>query len=66
MTWGRVNNPHEVVHIDQELEVYIISVDKDKEKIALGLKQKIAQPVGQTSPTSTRSAAGTRAKSSTS
>src|ERR1700722_4966473 len=44
MSWGRVNNPHEVVRIDQELEVYIISVDKDKEKIALGLKQKSASP----------------------
>jgi small subunit ribosomal protein S1 len=44
MTWGRINNPHEVVHIDQQLEVYIISVDKDKEKIALGLKQKTASP----------------------
>src|ERR1700737_2645296 len=44
MSWGRVSNPHEVVHIDQKLEVYIISVDKDKEKIALGLKQKSASP----------------------
>lgn len=44
MSWGRVSNPHEVVHIDQELEVYIISVDKDKEKIALGLKQKSPSP----------------------
>jgi small subunit ribosomal protein S1 len=44
MSWGRVSNPHEVVHIDQPLEVYIISVDKDKEKIALGLKQKSPSP----------------------
>ena len=44
MSWGRVNNPHEVVQIDQELEVYIITVDKDKEKIALGLKQKSPSP----------------------
>ena len=44
MSWGRVSNPHEVVRIDQELEVYIISVDKDKEKIALGLKQKSPSP----------------------
>ena len=66
MSWGRVNNPHEVVKIDQELEVYIISVDKDKEKIALGLKQKSAEPLGRTSRRSIRSTAGTRAKSSTS
>jgi small subunit ribosomal protein S1 len=44
MSWGRVSNPHEVVHIDQELEVFIISVDRDKEKIALGLKQKTPSP----------------------
>jgi small subunit ribosomal protein S1 len=44
MSWGRVNNPHEVVKIDQELEVYILSVDKDKEKIALSLKHKQPSP----------------------
>lgn len=44
MSWGRVSNPHEVVHIDQELEVYIIKVEHDKEKIALGLKQKSPSP----------------------
>src|SRR5947207_8128938 len=44
MSWGRVANPHEMVHIDQQIEVYIISVDKDKEKIALGLKQKSRSP----------------------
>jgi small subunit ribosomal protein S1 len=44
MSWGRVQHPSDVVHIDQELEVYIISVDKEKEKIALGLKQKSPSP----------------------
>jgi small subunit ribosomal protein S1 len=44
MSWGRINNPHEMVKIDQELEVYIINVDKDREKIALGLKQKSKSP----------------------
>jgi small subunit ribosomal protein S1 len=44
MSWGRVNNPHEVVHIDQQLEVYILQVDKDKEKIALSLKHKTPSP----------------------
>jgi small subunit ribosomal protein S1 len=44
MSWGRVSNPHEVVHIDQQLEVFIIKVERDKEKIALGLKQKTASP----------------------
>jgi small subunit ribosomal protein S1 len=44
MTWGRISNPHEIVRIDQPIEVYIISVDRDREKIALGLKQKSASP----------------------
>jgi small subunit ribosomal protein S1 len=44
MSWGRITNPHDMVKIDQELEVFIITVDRDKEKIALGLKQKSASP----------------------
>lgn len=44
MSWGRVSNPNEVVHIDQPLEVYILTVDKDKEKIALSLKHKSPSP----------------------
>jgi small subunit ribosomal protein S1 len=44
MAWNRVTNPNDVVHINQELEVYIIKVDKEKEKIALGLKQKTPSP----------------------
>jgi small subunit ribosomal protein S1 len=44
MSWGRINNPHEVVKIDQDLEVYILTVDKEKEKIALSLKHKSPSP----------------------
>jgi small subunit ribosomal protein S1 len=44
MSWGRITNPHDVVKIDQELEVYILSVDKEKEKIALSLKHKQPSP----------------------
>jgi len=44
MSWGRVQHPSDVVSIDQELEVYIINVDKEKERIAIGLKQKSASP----------------------
>jgi small subunit ribosomal protein S1 len=44
MSWGRISNPHEVVHIDQQIEVYILNVDKDREKIALSLKHKTASP----------------------
>ncbi len=44
MSWGRIGHPTEMVHIDQELEVQILNVDREKEKIALGLKQKSASP----------------------
>src|SRR5262249_26289191 len=44
MSWGRINHPSELLKIDQELEVKVLSIDKDKEKIALGLKQKDASP----------------------
>lgn len=44
MSWGRINHPTEMVKIDQEVEVMILHVDRDKEKIALGLKQKEASP----------------------
>lgn len=44
MSWGRITNPHDMVRIDQELEVYILQVDKEREKIALSLKHKTASP----------------------
>jgi small subunit ribosomal protein S1 len=44
MSWGRIGHPSEMVAIDQEIEVQILHVDREKEKIALGLKQKTASP----------------------
>ncbi|MCS6975418.1 MAG: 30S ribosomal protein S1 [Gemmatales bacterium] len=44
MSWGRVAHPSDVVSIDQEIEVYVISVDREKERIAVGLKQKTPSP----------------------
>ena len=44
MSWGRINHPSDVVKIDQEIEVKILNVDREKEKIALGLKQKTPSP----------------------
>jgi small subunit ribosomal protein S1 len=44
MSWGRVNHPSEMVKIDDELEVLILHIDYEKEKIALGLKQKQTSP----------------------
>jgi small subunit ribosomal protein S1 len=44
MSWGRINHPSEMVKIDDELEVVVLHIDYEKEKIALGLKQKSASP----------------------
>jgi small subunit ribosomal protein S1 len=44
MAWHRVSDPREVVQIDQEIEVFVIRVDKEKERMALGLKQKTPSP----------------------
>src|ERR687892_236635 len=44
MSWGRIGHPSELVSIDQEIEVQILHIDREKEKIALGLKQKSASP----------------------
>jgi small subunit ribosomal protein S1 len=44
MSWGRINHPSEMVKIDDNIEVMILHIDYEKEKIALGLKQKSASP----------------------
>jgi len=44
MSWGRINHPSEMVQLDQEIEVKVLRVDFDRERIALGLKQKSASP----------------------
>jgi len=44
MSWGRINHPSEVLKIDQEIEVKVLKVDKEKERISLGLKQKQESP----------------------
>ncbi|MFW6171765.1 MAG: 30S ribosomal protein S1 [Planctomycetota bacterium] len=44
MSWERIGHPSEMVSIDQEIEVVILNIDREKQKIALGLKQKQANP----------------------
>ncbi|MCA9278594.1 MAG: 30S ribosomal protein S1 [Phycisphaeraceae bacterium] len=44
MSWSRVSHPSEIVKIDDVIEVKVLSIDMDREKIALGLKQKDASP----------------------
>jgi small subunit ribosomal protein S1 len=57
MSWGRISHPSEMVKIEDELEVMVLHIDYEKEKIALGLKQKSASPwekVPATYPVGTR------------
>ena len=44
LSWGRVSDPHEVVELDQKLNVVIIDFDDEKKRIALGLKQLTPHP----------------------
>lgn len=42
--WGRIHNPAEVVKVGDEIEVYVISFDKDAKRISLGYKDPEADP----------------------
>ncbi len=44
MTWKRIKHPSEMVHLGEELEVMILHVDKEKGRVALGMKQKESNP----------------------
>ena len=44
LSWGRVNNPEEIVALDQKINVVILDFDEQKKRIALGLKQLTAHP----------------------
>lgn len=44
MTWKRIKHPSEMVHLGEKLEVAILGIDKDKGRVALGLKQKGMNP----------------------
>jgi small subunit ribosomal protein S1 len=47
MSWERIGHPSEMVAIDQEIEVMVLHIDREKKKIALGLKQKGNNPWDQ-------------------
>jgi small subunit ribosomal protein S1 len=57
MSWGRISHPSELVHIGQELEVKILDIDWERERISLGLKQLQPYPwkdVAERYPVGTR------------
>ena len=44
MSWGRVKHPSEVLKVGQEIDVMVLDVDRDRERISLGLKQTTENP----------------------
>ena len=44
MSWGRINHPSELVKVGEELDVVILDVNLEKERVSLGLKQKQSNP----------------------
>ncbi len=44
MSWGRIGHPSDVLKVGQELDVVVLDVNKEKERVSLGLKQKMANP----------------------
>ena len=44
MSWGRINHPNEILTVEQEIDVKVLKIDKDRERISLGLKQTQPSP----------------------
>ncbi len=44
MSWGRLSHPTDLLKIGQELDVVILDINREKERVSLGLKQKDANP----------------------
>ncbi len=44
MSWGRIGHPSEILKVGQELDVVVLDVNREKERVSLGLKQKLANP----------------------
>ena len=44
MSWGCITNPKEMLEVGQEIEVMVLDIDFDKERVSLGLKQKTSNP----------------------
>lgn len=44
ISWGRINHPSEQLSVGQEVEVMVLEIDREKERISLGLKQRYDNP----------------------
>jgi small subunit ribosomal protein S1 len=44
MSWGRISHPSEMVNVGEDIEVVVLDINKEKERVSLGLKQKTQNP----------------------
>ncbi len=44
MSWGRIGHPSELLKVGQDIEVVVLDINKERERVSLGLKQKMANP----------------------
>src|SRR5688500_12085416 len=44
MSWSRIGHPSELLKVGQEIDVVVLDINREKERVSLGLKQKLANP----------------------
>ena len=44
ISWGRINHPSEILKVGQEVDVVVLDVNREKERVSLGMKQRTANP----------------------
>ena len=47
MSWGRIGHPSEILKVGQDIDVVVLDINREKERVSLGLKQKLANPWDQ-------------------
>ena len=47
MSWGRIGHPSEMLKVGQDIDVVVLEINREKERVSLGLKQKLANPWDQ-------------------
>src|SRR3982751_167193 len=44
MSWGRIGHPSEILKVGQDIDVVVLDINREKERVSLGLKQKLQNP----------------------
>src|SRR5882762_7469449 len=44
MSWGRIGHPSEILKVGQEIDIVVLDINREKERVSLGLKQKLTNP----------------------